>query len=93
MAVTRAYTGPMPSMATPAVPVSAPITRALSEVVREIPSARISRPGGMVWPTSTWRITLSDGLISPAMPAMVNTCHACSEPLQISAVSTAASSA
>ena len=42
IALTMAYTGPMPMSATPAVPAAAPTTRALSEVVREIPSARMS---------------------------------------------------
>ena len=39
MPVTTAYAGPMPISATPAVPVNAPATRAVSEVVRERPSA------------------------------------------------------
>ena len=78
--------------ATPAVPATAPTTRALSEVVREVERAHEQR-GGMVWPTSTWRITLSEGRNRPAMAAMVKTCQACRASLQMSSVSAAASTA
>ena len=45
IAVTIAYAGPMPMSATPAVPASAPATRAVSEVVREMPSAHEQHAG------------------------------------------------
>ena len=83
----------MPISATPAVPASAPTTRAVSEVVREMPSAPSSMPGGMVCPTSTWRITMSEGRIRPAIAAMANTCQACSVSLKVSTIRIAASTA
>ncbi len=58
----------MPMSATPPAPISAPAMRAMSEVVRERPSAAIRLSGGMVWPTSTARIAWSEGRIRPARP-------------------------
>jgi hypothetical protein len=75
------------------VPAIAPATRAVSEVVREIPSAPSSMPGRMVCPTSTCRITMSEGRIRPASADIANTCHGVSASLSVSAVSTPASSA
>ena len=89
--VTTAYAGPMPTSATPLVPASAPATRAVSAVVREMPSAPRSISGRIVWPTSACRITLSDGRSRPATATIANTCQGLSALLSVSAVSTAAS--
>ncbi len=93
IAVTTTYAGPMPIIATPPAPAIAPNTRAVSDVVRVSATARSRTPGGMVWPTSAWRITMSEGRSRPASVAMVKTCHGSSCSVSVSAASAAARTA
>jgi hypothetical protein len=83
----------MPRSATPPVPASAPAMRAVSEVVREMPSALMRNSGRMVWPMSTYRIPTSDGFSRPAIAAMTKTCHGTSALLNASTVTMPASTA
>ena len=93
MPATTTYAGPMPISATPPAPVTAPNTRAVSDVVRERPSAPSSISPRIVCPTSTCRITMSEGRSRPASAAITNTCHGRSAPARVSAARTAASTA
>ena len=54
-------------------PVSAPATRAESEVVREMPMAAVSRSAGMVSATSATRTPRSEGRTMPIRPVMTST--------------------
>ena len=63
----------MPNSANTPAPVSAPATRAESEVVREMPMAAVSRSAGMVSATSATRTPRSEGRTMPIRPVMMST--------------------
>ena len=71
-------------------PASAPPTRAESMVARDMPTAPMSSPGGMVSPMSEFRITRSLGRKIPLSPATRNTHPGPSTSVKASSISSAA---
>jgi hypothetical protein len=83
----------MPISATPPAPAKAPAMRAVSDVVRESPSATRSISRRMVCATTTLRNIWSEGRSRPASAATTNTCHGTRAPLSVRAASKVASRA
>ena len=83
----------MPRNATKPAPVSAPITRALSALMRSIPIAPINSGEGMPAAISAFRMPISEGRTRPHSKATPQTSQGESSPAMAQAVSTAASTA
>ena len=83
----------MPSVATSPAPVSAPMMRAESWVVRDMLIAPIKRPAGMVSPINATRIPMSEGRTMPISVAMMITCSGVRMPVKASVISAVASTA
>jgi hypothetical protein len=83
----------MPSIATNPAPVSAPVIRAESWVVRWMLIAPISCEGGMVSPTSAVRMPMSEGRTRPSMAAITSTITGVTASMNASVISNVASTA
>ena len=80
----------MPNAANKPAPVSAPVIRAMSEVVREKLIAPVSRLGGIASATTAPRSPMSEGRTSPDTAARIRTTKGLSTPAKASAISIAA---
>ena len=80
----------MPNAANKPAPVSAPVIRAMSEVVREKLIAPVRRLAGIVSAITAPRSPMSDGRTRPDTAARIRTTNGLSTPANASAISTAA---
>ena len=81
----------MPNSANRPAPISAPMMRAASDVVREMPMAPISWSAGTMCATSAPRTPMSEGRTRPISPEMTKTIMGLNAPAQAMAIRVAAS--
>ena len=83
----------MPNAANMPAPDSAPVIRAMSDVVREKLIAPVRRLGGIVSATTAPRSPMSDGRTRPDTAAMISTSTGLRTPANANAISRAATAA